>query len=273
MLRHGDTIFKDFDPGERLYCSIAAAVLGAGVVGAAATGYAANKAADAQKEMGYAAIDNTRDMWNQNKNLLMPFITGGTDALGKLTDWTDPTSGSNPLASLIKLTTPGADMNEVLAQTPGYQFSQKQGQRAVQNALAARGLGGSAGAVAKGVADYTQGLAGNTWNSVVQNLLQTFGTGTNALQGIVSTGANAGSSLASQGTAASSQINNALTGIGNASAAGTNAIGSAVAGAANTVPTAMLMQQLMGQGGAGSGTSYNNPGAGIGSPMNLNGWW
>lgn len=273
MLRHGSTIFADYDPGKRAYCSIAAAVIGAGALGAAATGYAANKASDAQAAAGQAAIDNSRDMWNQNKNLLMPFITGGTDALGKLQGWTDPTNGSNPLASLIKLTTPGADMSDVLAQTPGYKFSQEQGQRAVQNALAARGLGGSAGAVAKGVADYTQGLAGNTWNSVVQNLLQTFGTGTNALQGIVSTGANAGSSLASQGTAASSQINNALTGIGNAQATGANAMGSAISGFANSIPTATLLQQLTGQSGMGGGSSYANPSSNIGSPTNLNGWW
>jgi hypothetical protein len=160
-------------------------------------------------------------------------------------------------------------MSAVLEQTPGYQFSQKQGQKAVTNALAARGLGGSAGAVAKGVANYTQGLAGNTWDSVVRNLLSTFGAGTNALQGLVNTGVTAGSSLAGVGTNTANSISGALTGAGNAQAAGYNAIGGAVGGFGNSLTSAALINQLTNGGGGGSIYGGTGPGSwlmGGGSP-------
>jgi hypothetical protein len=48
------------------------------------------------------------------------------------------------------------------------------GQKAVNNSLAARGLAGPGGALARGSADYATGLASNTWQSVVNSLLGTY---------------------------------------------------------------------------------------------------
>lgn len=245
----------DFDPETRLYCTIAAAVLGAGALSAGAGVWGANKAADAQTSAATASIANQKAMYDSNKNLLSPFINAGQGGIQQLQDWLSSsggTSGNNPLSSLLKLVTPGADQSATLEQTPGYQFSAGQGTRAALNSLAARGLGGSPGAIAKGVGGYVSGLASNTWDSVVKNLLSTFQSGGNALQGLVNTGVNAGGALAGVGTNTANSISGALTGAGNAQAAGANATGAAIGGLGNSITTASLLQQLQGGGGGGS---------------------
>lgn len=244
----------EFDPENRLYCSIAAAVLGAGALGAGASIWGASKASDAQSQAADKSIANQQAMFATNKNLLSPFVDAGKGGISQLQDWLSTSGGSggsNPLSSLLKLVTPGADMSTTLEQTPGYQFSKGQGTRATLNALAARGLGGSPGAIAKGVGGYVSGLAGSTWDSVVKNLLSTFQSGGNALQGLVNTGVNAGGALAGTGSHTADAISGAVTGAGNAQAAGYNAMGSAVGGLGNSFTTSALLQQLTSGGGGG----------------------
>ncbi len=162
-------------------------------------------------------------------------------------------------------------MSATLAQTPGYQFALSQGLRASNNQLAARGLGGSGGAVAKGATNFAEGLAGNTWQNVVQALQSSYNTQVGAGQNLLNSGVTAGSSLAGVGTNTANAISGAQTGAGNAQAAGYNAIGTAVGNAANSLPSAMLLSQLTGGRGAGSsGGIYANaadaggPGVGTG---------
>lgn len=244
---------KEFDPEARFYCSIAAAVLGAGALSAGASIWSANKASNAQTQAAQQGIQAQQQMYESNKNLLSPFIQAGQGGIDNLKNWIDPTSTTNPLSALVKLVTPGADMSSVLEQTPGYQFSANQGTRAAMNALAARGLGGSPGAIAKGVGGYVSGLASNTWDSVVRNLLNTFSAGGNALQNFVNSGADAGKALAGVGSDTANSVASLLTGSGNTQAAGYNAIGNAIGGAANGVPSALLLQRLMDK----SGSIYN----------------
>lgn len=251
---------------DRLFCTVAAAIIGGSALSAGASIWGSSKAADAQTNAANKSIAAQQDMYGQNKNLLTPFIQAGQGGIGQLQDWLSTsggTSGSNALSSLLKLTTPGADMSATLSQTPGFQFAEKQGTRAALNALAARGLGGSPGAIAKGVGGYVTGLAGNTWDSVVKNLLATFQTGGNALQGLVNTGVQSGSALAGVGTNTANQISGALTGQGNAQAAGYNAMGSAVGGLGQSVGTAALLQQLT--SGTGGGSIYGSPAFGGGN--------
>lgn len=244
----------EWNPDDRLYCSVAAAVLGAGALSAGASIWGANKAVDSQTAAADKSIANQQQMYGSNKNILSPFINAGQAGISQLQDWLNPAGGaggSNALSSLLKLVTPGADMSSTLSQTPGYQFAQGQGTRGALNALAARGLGGSPGAIAKGVGNYVTGLAGNTWDSVVKNLLSTFQTGGNALQGLVNTGVNAGGALAGVGGRTADSITGSLTGAGNAQAAGANATGAAIGGLGGSMTTAALLQQLQSGGGGG----------------------
>ena len=240
-------VFKEFDPAERLYCSVATAIIGSGLIGAGASIFGANKAADAQTQAAQAAIANQQKMYGLNQAQLQPFINAGAGQIGNQQALLDPNNASGPLAALMKLTMPGADMSAELAKTPGYQFNLSQGLRASNNQLAARGLGGSGGAVAKGAANFAEGLAGNTWQSVVAALQNQFQSQAGAGQNLINTGSGAASALAGVGTNTANQISGSLTGQGNAQAAGYNAIGGATSNLAGQVPYAMLLKQLMGK--------------------------
>lgn len=260
-------LFKDKNIEDRLFCNIAAAILGAGALGAAGTAFGASKAADAQTNAANSAVAQQNRMYDSNKNLLMPFITAGQNQLPGLTKWNDYNDSSSPLNALMKLVMPGADMSSTLEQTPGYQFNLNQGLRASSNALAARGLGGSGGAAAKGAASFASGLAGNTWQSVVNALTNTFSTGAGTMQNLVNTGAQSGNALAGVGTNTANANSNALIGSGNAQAAGYNALGSAIGQGGNALGSAYITNQLLG-GGNGGNPAYGGNGVYGGSSSN-----
>lgn len=274
------TDFQDFD---RATCRIAAAIIGAGALGAGASIWGANKAAGAQTDATNKAIANSQQMFGVSKNALDPFINAGQGGipglqrfldpsqpgpLANLTSFTDPNNQSGPLNALMKLLMPGAGQNEALRQTPGFQFTEDRGLKAVNNALAARGLGGSGGAVAKGASDFATGNAQSTWSSVVnalQNMFTSgsgalqnvFSSGSNALQNFIGTGAQAGGALAGNAANFSGQTNNALIGQGNAQAGAATATGQAIGGLGNSISTAAIIQKLTGGGG-------NSPASGPG---------
>ncbi len=245
---------------------VATAIIGSGVLGAGATIFGASKAADAQTAAAQAAIANQQQMYGQNKALLSPYITAGQGQLSNQSALLDPNNASGPLAALMKLTMPGANMSAELAQTPGYQFAESQGLRAVNNQLAARGLGGSGGAVAKGAASFTTGLANNTWQSVVNALQNSFNSQVGAGQNFINSGVQAGGALAGVGTNTANQISGSLTGAGNAQAAGYNAIGGAVNTAASSLPSSLLLSQLMSGQGGGAGIYQGTSSVG-GAPL------
>lgn len=247
---------------------VAAAILGGGALSAGASIFGSTRAANAQTNAANMASANSRYFFDQSKNLLSPFINAGTGAISQLQDFISPTGGStgnNLLSSIIKLVSPGANMTDTLRQLPGYQFQEDQGTRAVMNRLAGRGLGGSPGAIAKGVSSFVTGLADSSWGDLVSKALSTFGAGTNALQGLVNTGGNAASSLSGTATSTAGSINNAITGAGNAQAANWNNIGSAVGGLGNSLLTASLLG-----GGFGGGNNSIYGGSPYG-PMSVGG--
>src|ERR1700693_3732490 len=225
------------------------------IVGGAITGganiIASQNAAKAQTQAAQLASQTQQGMFNTTQANLQPFIQAGRGGIpnlqsfinpndpnstfgkyqawndpnnpnstfGKYQAWNDPNNSNSPLAALMKLTMPGADMSATLAQTPGYQFQMDQANRAMNNSLAARGWGGSAGAVAKGAATYATGLAQSNWQSIVQELLNTYGAG-NAGMGNLFTQGNQGlGNVFTQGTSALQNFagmgGNAAAGLGN----------------------------------------------------------
>lgn len=246
----------DFIPKGR--CFVAAAILGAGALGAGAGIYGATTAAGAQTAASQAALAQQKAMFGKAENYLSPFIQAGQGGIENLTNFINPNSSGSPLNALLKLLMPGSNQSETLAQTPGYQFAEDRGLRSVNNALAARGLAGSGGAVAKGASEFTTGLAQNTWSSVVDKLLQTLGGGTNALSSLVNTGANSAGNLAGGAISSGNAQAGTQIGIGNAQAAGANAIGSSIGGFGNSLSTAALIQQLTGGAGKPATGIYSN---------------
>lgn len=124
---------------------------------------------------------------------------------------------------------------DVLAEDPGYQFRKDEGQKAVDNGAAARGMSLSGGAM-KALQKYGQDYASGEYNNVYNRLSSTAGGGQVAN--------NVNSTAGNYGNNASSLI----TGSGNAQAAGTvgsaNAWSSGLSGVVNNYQQNQLLNLL-----------------------------
>jgi len=137
-----------------------------------------------------------------------------------------------------------------LEQTPGYQFNLTQGQKAVTNSAAARGLGTS-GAALKGAATFATGLADSTYQNQFNNAVTNQTNAYNRLKGLVDTGENAAAQTGAAGTSAATGAANAQIGAGNAQAAAANATGASISNAANSIGGYAAYKGLYGGSSAG----------------------
>jgi hypothetical protein len=255
--------WSEFEPHGNCYVGVA--IVGAGALGAGASIYGADKAASAQTNAANEAIAEQQQQFQVAQQQLQPFINAGSANLPQQQAFLDTSNPNSPLSQLLALTTPGTTTDSngqptstetaALAQTPGYQFSLTQGLKATQDALAARGLGGPGGALAKGDTQYAEGLAGTTWQNVVNALQNSFTSGSGALQNLTNTGASSAQALASGAIQTGQGVGSNLVGIGNAQAGAAGTTANAVGSLGNSVSTAALLQSLT--GGSGSGL-YGN---------------
>lgn len=238
---------------------IGAAIGAVGAVGSAAIGaYSSSKASDqqvAQQDKALAiqqqnfgnALDFQKGAFDTAKNALNPFITSGT----------------NLLPTLQSLLTPGASQTETLQNLPGFKFQSEYGTMAATNALAARGLAGSSGAVGRAVSDYNNGLAGTSFNNYIQQLLAGAGLGGNAANALAGAAGTAGGNVGSLTGNTNNTLGTTLTNTGNAQAAGTlgmgNALSGGLTGAANSGTNALLLSKLF--PGTGASGIYGSGGS------------
>lgn len=236
------TDWEEFNDSNRCQVFVAVAIIGAGVVGAASTIYASNRAANAQVQAANTAAQTSLGMYNTTRGDLSPYRDIGATASSDLTD------------QLPFLTSPIKMDQATLEQTPGYQFTKTQGLKAVQNSAAARGLGVS-GAALKGAATFATGLADKTYMDQF-NLENTNRTNAyNRLKGLVDTGENAAAGTGVAGTNAANTAANAQIGAGNAQAAGLNAAGGAISSVSNNLAGYAAYKGLYGGGPDGNGTN------------------
>lgn len=211
---------------------VAVAILGSAGITAAVGAYTSMSAANAQKKAAKQAIDTQRGMYDQTRADMQPFTQAGQSAL-------------NPLMRMA--TGNPAEVQSQLEQLPGYQFTQTQGLKAVQNGAAARGLG-SSGAALKGAATYATGLANSTYGDQFNRLL-----------GLSQLGANSAAATGGFATQTGANIAGTQIGAGNAAAAGIVGAGNAVSGAANSIGnyyyTNALLSSMQNGGSAAGGVS------------------
>ncbi len=129
------------------------------------------------------------------------------------------------------LTTPFSFNASNLDQTPGYQFTQQQGNKAVNNQAAASGLTMS-GAQLKGIDSYNTGLADQTYNQQYSNALNTYNTNYNvqqnklqSLMSLLGVGQNSAAQTGVSGVSSAGSVGNQLTAGATATAAGQTAAG------------------------------------------------
>jgi len=242
--------YIDFEDYDRAFCNawVATAIIGSGVIGAAATAYSANKAAPAQTDAANNATNAQLQMFGTTQKNLAPFIGAGGEATNQL------------MARLPELTAPIVMDQAALEKTPGYQFNLTQGLKATQNSAAARGLG-SSGAALKGAATFATGLADSTYQQQFANAVTNQTNAYNRLKGLIDTGESAAAGQGVIGAQTGQQIGSNMIGAGNAQAAGYNATGAAVNNLASNIGGYAAYKGLY--GGGTMGGSMVNPGPNI----------
>lgn len=171
------------------------------------------------------------------------------------------TAGQNVLPTLQSLLTPGQSQTDTLSKLPGFQFQSQYGTMATTNALAARGLGGSTGPLARGISDYNQGLAGTSFGSLVNALQSYSNMGTSAAGALASAAGTAGGNVGNLTANTNNTIGNTYGQIGSANASGilgsSNALQGGLQGSANSTVNALLFSKLLNQGNPATGGDPN----------------
>src|SRR5665213_2544363 len=190
-----------------------------GIASAVIGGGAAKSAAKTQATAAKTAADATMTMYDSNKSLLSPFVSTGANALGGMANLLGEGTGGT------------AGIMDQLQKMPGYQFQLQQGLQATQNGYAAQGLGQS-GAALKGAANYAEGLAGTSYQSLYANQLAAAGLGAHAAESLATTGANAQSSANALNTSGAAATAAGTVGSANALTGGINAATSGIGNSA-----------------------------------------
>jgi hypothetical protein len=146
------------------------AILGGGLAlgGSLISSNASNAASGKMSQADLFSAMLAQQRFQQVAGSVQPYINSGTSASNALAPLIGTNPGGNPLTAA--LTARFQPTMAQLEQTPGYQFTLGQGQNALTNQFAARGLGGS-GNLFRGLQDYTTGLASNTFQQQFQNYL------------------------------------------------------------------------------------------------------
>jgi hypothetical protein len=164
---------------------IAAGVGAAGsVIGGIFGGKQAKKAANAQTQQDQKALDLQKQMYDQTRSDLAPWREAGGAAIGQG----------------YAMLQPGYDYTA----SPGYQFRLDEGNRAIQNSGAAKGMLMSGGTL-KDIDRFSQGLAASDFNDQFNREMAVAAGGMQANQ----TGANAASNYANAGSQIYGNIGNA----------------------------------------------------------------
>jgi len=238
---------------------VGAAIAGAGILGAGASIVGSSNAADAQQQSAQNATNAQQGMFNVTQQNLEPYNQTGQNALQR----------ANALAGTFNFDPTMAQ----LSQTPGYQFANNQGLKSVQNAAAARGLGTS-GAALKAAAQYSTGLANQTYQNQFGNALQSYQTNLGGLQNVANLGENAAAGVGNAATQTGGQIGSNIIGAGNAQAAAYNTAAGAVGNAANNATGGYLTNNLIngmyGQGQTQVPSGQTNSWAPWGQPGYVN---
>lgn len=223
--------------------SIAAAIAGIGAIAGGTIGaIGANSAADTAAGAENNATAVQQQEFNQTQQNEAPWLQAGQVSLQQLMAGLAPGGSLSTPDPNSTFTTPTLAQAE---QNPGYQFTQQQGNKAIEASAAASG-GAFTGNEAEALDQYNQNLATTNYSNVYNQALQTFGTNFNAyntnqsnLYNKLASSSGLGQTAATQlgqigGTAATAE-GNTIVGAGQANAAGTLGVTNSLAGIVNGV--------------------------------------
>jgi hypothetical protein len=230
---------------------LAAAVIGAAVIGGGASIIAGNKSAKAQTKaadqstaLQQQQMAEAQRQYDTSRADLAPYREAGYTALGQLASGTAAGGDFNR----------NYTMND-LVMDPGYQFRLSEGQRGVESSAAARG-GVLSGATLKALDQYNQGFASNEVNNAYNRYSSDLSGRYNRLAGVAGTGQQAINSTNAAGQALTQNTQNGVNNITSNINAAANANSSqytntanAIGNAANSAANGYLTLKSLGSGG------------------------
>ena len=218
--------------------ALSAGLMGAGAL---AQGIGSIFASNAQQKAAGEANQTLGGALSSIKSSQTPYTNAGSQAISSLQN--DLSNGSGFAAPFAM---------KDFYNSPGYQFTLQQGQNAINNSAAAKG-GLLSGAAGKGLAQYSAGLANQTYNSAYSNYLQNRQQGYNELAGVAGMGQQATQNVNSATQNIAGQQAQNTIGAGNAAAAGIMGMAGAAGSGANTLGQAYQAKQGGLFGGMNSG--------------------
>lgn len=211
----------------------AVAMGGASLIGGYLSSQAAGRAADAQAGASQYAADLQYKMYKQNRKDQEPWRQAGVKALSGL--------DNQDFQRDFSMTDFQAD--------PGYAFRLAEGQKAIDRAAAARGMGNS-GATMKALANYGQNMASSEYQNAYNRFNNDRTNRFNRLSSIAGFGQTATNQLGQAGQNFANMAGEAAMSGANARASGimgqANAINSTIGGLANTWMDYQLMKKKQG---------------------------
>lgn len=221
---------------------VAAATLGAGLLGAGASIYGANKAAGVQSDaankaaaLQQQAMDYQKQNYNTASGNLSPFIQSGQGANGLLSSFYG-LGGDKAL---------GQGALDQFYNSPDYQFALKGGSQALDNSAAAKG-GMIGGNQMRAQTEYGAGLATQNLQGYLQNLQKMSGQGIQAGGYLGQIGTGVGTQV---GTSAKT-MGDDIMGAGTAEASGIKGM----VGGVNSGLNSLSLYSQLGKSSYGSGS-------------------
>jgi hypothetical protein len=184
---------------------LAAAIIGAAVIGGVADVASSSSAANAASNAASQNNALEQQIYEQNSANEKPYIQSGDTAETALNGFLG--LGGDPAATQ-------AAFNNYLNST-GYQFNLNQGLDAAEQSQVARGMGNS-GATLKALDTYGTGLADTYGQQYVGNLQNEVNTGVSATNALAGEGQNYANAVSSNNNSAASATGNAAIASGNA---------------------------------------------------------
>lgn len=207
----------------------AAAILGAGVLGAGASAFAANKASKTQAQAAQQGLDAQERMFQKQVELQEPFRQAGLTSQNQLLTLLGLKGGVEASPEFGMLNKPfGMDQFKA---DPGYDFRMSEGMKALERSAAARG-GLLSGAAMKGSMRFGQDLASQEYQNAFNRYQTERMARLNPLQGMLGQGQTAANALTS---AAGQTGQNLMQGYGNLG----QAKASSYVGGANALTSAL----------------------------------
>lgn len=231
--------------------AIAGGLSAAGGLASAVIGSSAAKtAAKEQEEATQQAIAEQQREFNIEQGNSAPFVQAGQQSIAQIMKGLqDGTFGPGSIPNFKPPTLADAQ------QTPGYQFTQQQGNKGILEGAAATG-GAISGGTLKSLDQYNTNLANTTYSNIYNQALSTYGANlTNQAQQFgqlvapAQIGSGSTAAINATGSQTSSSIAGLLQALGTSQAAGTvgsaNAISSGLTGATNSLSQSLTLPYLL----------------------------